>query len=85
MKLNKPYLQHILDESKYIIGETESLEYEGLIENETLKRACIRSLEIIGEASKNLSDDFRNSYPKIEWKEMMGLRYILINKYFDVK
>ncbi|MDP3944275.1 MAG: hypothetical protein Q8Q51_00110 [Lutibacter sp.] len=44
----KEYLRHINDECSYLISVSENLEFNDFIENETLKRAVIRSLEIIG-------------------------------------
>jgi uncharacterized protein with HEPN domain len=81
---DKTFIHHILDEIKYIINATKELDYAKLIDNETLKRALIRSLEIIGEATKNLSIEFRDAHPDIEWKEMAGLRDKLIHGYFGV-
>lgn len=52
--------------------------------DEILKRAFIRSLKIIGEATKNISPKFREKYPDIEWREMAGLRDKLIHFYFGV-
>lgn len=49
-----------------------------------LKRACSRSLEIIGEAVKNLSPDFRKRYKQIEWQKIAGLRDKIIHYYFGV-
>lgn len=49
-----------------------------------LKRACTRSLGIIGEAVKNLSSDFKERYENIEWKKMAGLRDKMIHYYFGV-
>ncbi|MBW9222615.1 DUF86 domain-containing protein [Methanothermococcus sp. SCGC AD-155-C09] len=54
------------------------------MKDENLKRAFVRSFEIIGEASKNISDDVRDKYRHIPWKEISGLRDILIHKYFGV-
>ncbi|MEW6685750.1 MAG: DUF86 domain-containing protein [Candidatus Edwardsbacteria bacterium] len=84
MKDDKVFMNHILDEINYIIKETRNLDYDVLMDNETLKKALIRSLEIIGEATKNLSREFRKKYPQIEWKEMAGLRDKLIHFYFGV-
>jgi len=81
---NRAFINHILDEVNYIIEETKDLDYDSLMSNETLKRALIRSLEIIGEATKNLSKEFRDGHPNIEWKEMAGLRDKLIHYYFGV-
>lgn len=84
MKDNRVFIRHILDEIAYIIKETGSLSYEDLLKNETLKKALIRSLEVIGEASKNIPDDFKKAHPEIEWRELAGLRDKLIHFYFGV-
>ncbi|MFB2981391.1 DUF86 domain-containing protein [Microseira sp. BLCC-F43] len=46
--------------------------------------AVVRQLEIIGEATKRLSEAFRASHPKIPWRQMAGMRDILIHNYDDV-
>ena len=84
MKRNDVYLRHILDELKYLIDKSEGLNFEHLIEDETLKRAFTRSLEIIGEAVKNLSPDFKEKHDDIEWKKIAGLRDKVIHYYFNV-
>ncbi len=53
------YLYHILDETKYILTQTKRLEKEFFLENETLQRAFVRSMEIIGEATKNTSNSLK--------------------------
>ncbi len=84
MRDDKVFLKHILDEISYIIKETKNLSFNNIINNETLKRALIRSLEIIGEATKNISGEFKQRYPDVEWKEIAGLRDKLIHFYFGV-
>jgi uncharacterized protein with HEPN domain len=64
--------------------ETEGENFEEFIKNEILKRASSRSLEIIGEAAKNLSPDFKRQYKEIEWKKISGLRDKMIHGYFGV-
>jgi len=49
-----------------------------------LKRAFVRSLEIIGEAVKQIPDDFRAGYPLVEWRKMAGTRDKLIHDYLGV-
>ncbi|GAI75824.1 unnamed protein product [marine sediment metagenome] len=84
MKDDRVFIRHILDEVAFIIKEGKGLNYEDLVSNETLKRAVIRSLEIIGEATKNLSEDFRKKHSDIEWRELAGLRDKLIHHYFSI-
>ncbi len=66
MKPNQVLLNHILEEINFLIKETEGLKFEEFMQNEVLKRACSRSIEIIGEAVKNLSTDFKKRYKDIE-------------------
>ncbi len=52
--------------------------------DEVLRRACVKSLEIIGEASRNISDDLRKAHPEIPWRQMIGMRNKLVHHYFGV-
>lgn len=83
-KFAKEYLKHILDEIDFILNESKRLNEEKFSKNETLKRAFCRSLEIIGEAVKNLPDDFKKDHKEINWKPLAGLRDRLIHNYFGV-
>lgn len=85
MKQDEVFIKHILDEIDFLIDSSKDLEYEGLVKDETLKRAFVRSLEVIGEAAKNISSEFRQKHPDIEWRELTGLRDKLIHRYFGVK
>lgn len=84
MKQPKIFIKHIMEEIRYLSQNSVRLEYRDFIKDENLKRSFVRSLEIIGEATKNLPEDFRNKYPELPWKEMAGLRDILIHKYFGI-
>jgi uncharacterized protein with HEPN domain len=47
--------------------------------------AVIRNLEVVGEAVKNLSQQFRDQHPQVPWKRVAGMRDLLIHRYFGVK
>lgn len=83
-KDSKEYLRHIQDECSYIISVSENLSYEDFLENETLKRAVVRSLEIIGEATKKIPADVKVKWKTIQWKNMAGMRDRLIHDYMGV-
>ena len=80
----KEYLKHIHDECLYIISVSENLLFDDFMEDETLKRAVVRSLEIIGEASKKIPADYKVKWNTIQWKNMAGMRDRLIHDYIGV-
>jgi len=83
MKSDKLYLQHILE----CIMKIEEYTLEGkhtFYESTMIQDAVIRNLEIIGEATKQISDTLKEQYPNIPWREMAGLRDVLIHHYFGV-
>jgi len=83
-KQPKEYLKHILDEIKFLLISSGDINEGKFMYDETLQRAYSRSLEIIGEATKQLPKDFTDKYPEIDWDSMAGMRDKLIHHYFGV-
>lgn len=80
----RDYLRHILLEAEYLISQTPGLSFEAFVANQTLCRAFVRSLEIIGEAAKKVPADLRAQHPDLDWRGMAGMRDRLIHDYFGV-
>ena len=80
----KEYLRHIHDECLYIISVGINLNQEDFLDDETLKRAIVRSLEIIGEAARKIPADVKLKWNTIQWKNMAGMRDRLIHDYMGV-
>ena len=78
------YFHHILDECNFILATTSNMTKEQLIDNEVMKRAIVRSLEIIGEASKKIPVDVKLRQNTINWKNMGGMRDRLIHDYLGI-
>ena len=77
-------INHINDELNYLITKSKELTYDEFIKDETIKRAFVRSLEIIGEAVKRIPKQVCEQYRQIEWNKIAGMRDKLIHHYFGV-
>ncbi len=85
MKRDSVYLAHILEEMEFIEAHFSDRSFEEIVRDEVMKRSVLRSLEVIGEASKNLSPEVRERYPDIPWNGMARMRDRLIHGYFSVR
>ena len=80
----KMFIEDIITAMEKIQNYISNLNYETFLKNEMIIDACIRNLEIIGEASKNIPKNIREKYPDIPWKRMIALKNIAIHEYFGV-
>jgi len=78
------YIRHAQDEITFLTEKTATLSEDQFMHDEVLQRAFTRSLEIIGEAVKNIPDEYKLSHVEIDWKSFAGLRDKLIHHYFGV-
>lgn len=81
---NRELLKHIFDEIIFVLHYTADKTKEQVLNDEVLCRAVVRSIEIIGEATKKLDEDFKTQNPHIEWKKIARTRDKLIHDYFGI-
>ena len=77
-------LHHMLDACRKAIDFTKNCSRFDLDKDEKLVLAVVRLLEVLGEAAKNVSEECRQQYPAIPWRQIAGTRDRLIHGYFDV-
>ncbi len=78
------FLEHILESIELIENYTANKTISDFIKSVQFQDSIIRRIEIIGEAVKNLPDDVKNSYPEVPWKNIAGMRDVLIHEYFGI-
>jgi uncharacterized protein with HEPN domain len=81
---DKERIQHILDAITEIENYIDKATKEQFLNNSMMRFASIKQIEIIGEAANQITDATKNKFSEIEWKQITGLRNILVHEYFGV-
>lgn len=80
----REFLRHILAEADYLVAVSATMSRAQLDEDPTIQRAVVRSIEIIGEASKRVPPAVREAHPQVQWSSMARMRDRLVHDYFGV-
>jgi len=78
------YLNDILNACAEVEEFTRGMDFESFVADKKTVNAVIRSLEVLGEATKHIPTSFRRKHPEIPWSKMAGMRDVLIHDYMGV-
>ncbi len=81
---DKIRLQHILDAIQEIDSYLVDVDFEKFMENSMMRYACIKQMEIIGEASNHVTDEVKSEFSSVEWDQIVGMRNVFVHEYFGV-
>jgi uncharacterized protein with HEPN domain len=81
---DKVRLNHILEAIIEIESYLNDADFETFMENSMMRFACIKQMEIIGEASNHISEEVKNRFSDIEWSQIVGMRDVFVHEYFGV-
>ncbi len=81
---DKIRVNHVLDAIEQLIKLSENKSFEDFKSETAFQLASIKLLEIIGEASNHISKSTQDNFPDLPWKQLIGLRNILVHEYFGV-
>ncbi|MEO5888440.1 MAG: DUF86 domain-containing protein [Anaerolineales bacterium] len=78
------YLRHILDAIELVEDYTKGMSENDFLSNSMAHDAVVRQIEIIGEAARNISDEFQEKHSSLPWAKMTGIRNKVIHEYFNI-
>jgi len=84
MPRDEPLLADILDSARLAIAYVRDVDWAHFESDVQLQDAVIRRLEIIGEAARRISDEFQSRWPNLPWRDMIGMRNVMIHGYDTV-
>jgi uncharacterized protein with HEPN domain len=77
-------INHIIDAIKEVEIYIFDADYETFINNSMMRFACIKQVEIIGEACTHITPSLKNKFPDIQWNQIKGMRNIFVHEYFGI-
>jgi len=81
---DKQRLAHILESIEELESYTSGSNLDTFLQNSMMKFASVKQIEIIGEAANHISDETKEKFSEIQWRQITGLRHVLVHEYFGI-
>jgi len=81
---DKQRLAHILESIEELESYTSGSTLDTFLQNSMMKFASVKQIEIIGEAANYISDETKEKFSEIQWRQITGLRHVLVHEYFGI-
>ncbi len=81
---DKARLLHIYEAIQELESYLKDKDYTDFLTNSMFRFACIKQLEIIGEAANHLTEQIKSESPEIEWSQVVGMRNVFVHQYFGI-
>lgn len=81
---DKQRLLHILESISEIEIYTSKASFKEFLNNSMMRFASVKQIEIIGEAANYITEETKNKFTEIQWRQIIGLRHILVHEYFGI-
>lgn len=81
---DKLRLLHILESIQEIESYVGEADIGTFLSNSMMRFACIKQMEIIGEASRHISEDVKRRFSEVEWAQIIGMRNVFVHEYFGI-
>jgi len=79
------YLSDMLQAGRAIQDFIAGVDLKGFLGNHMLQAAVERKVEILGQAARLLSEEFKRAHPEVPWKVIVGMRHVLAHEYGEIK
>jgi len=77
-------LRHILESIGYIEHDTDEKSKQNFLNDRIIQDLVVRRLAVIGEAARNVPNDFREKHKQIPWRSITGMRDVVVHDYFSL-
>ncbi len=81
---DKQRLIHILESIDEIEKYTADSSFELFMQNSMMRFASVKQIEIIGEAANHITEETKQKFNDIQWRQITGLRHVLVHEYFGI-